>query len=97
MYNVSGHVLAQIMKLDVENRNKFQLYYQGKEKETNLAWIFFLFLGALYGYLGSWGKQILFWITGGGFGIWALILFFQVNSKVREYNDKLALEILAQM
>lgn len=96
-YNISNHVMAQISKLDESKKKQFDCMYFSTAKTTGKAWLFFILLGALYGYLDNWGKQILFWLTGGGFGLWAFVLLFQVSSKVREYNDKQALIYLSAL
>lgn len=68
--------------------DKFQL--QSKLKSTGTAYLLFLFLfGTHYAYLGKWGLQILFWITAGGLGIWALIDLFTISGKVERYNSKI--------
>lgn len=64
--------------------NKHEL--QGELKSTTTAYVLFVFLLAHYAYLGKWGKQILFWITLGGLGIWALVDLFTIPEKVRSYN-----------
>ena len=69
-----------------------QLLYESKKKSTGLAYVFFLLLGCHYAYLGDWGKQLLFWITGGGLGIWVLIDLFRMSSLVREHNTRVMLE-----
>ena len=51
------------------------------------------FLGWSYGSLGSIGKQILFYITLGGFGIWAIIRLFTLQGAIRHYNKKIAKEL----
>lgn len=61
-------------------------------KSTGTAYLFFLLLGSHYAYLGQWGKQILFWFTVGGFGIWALIDLFTIGGKVESYNTKVELK-----
>lgn len=57
-------------------------------KNTGTAYLFFFLLGAHYAYLGQWVKQILFWFTFGGFGIWALVDLFSIGSKVEQHNTK---------
>lgn len=64
--------------------NKYQL--QGKIKSTGTAILFWFLLGAHFAYLGKWGLQILFWITLGGIGIWALIELFLIPGRVEKYN-----------
>lgn len=68
--------------------NKHQL--QSSLKSTGTAYLLFLFLfGTHYAYLGKWGLQILFWITAGGLGIWALIDLFTISGKVERYNAEI--------
>jgi hypothetical protein len=71
--------------------NKHNL--QSQLKSSGNAYLFWFFLGAHYAYLGRWGMQILFWITFGGLGIWALIDLFTMGSKVDHHNQP----ILAQL
>jgi len=61
-------------------------YLQSKVKSTGTTYIFWFLLGAHYAYLGKWGIQLLFWITLGGIGIWALIDLFTIPGKVNRYN-----------
>ncbi|WP_372648263.1 TM2 domain-containing protein [Draconibacterium sp.] len=62
-------------------------YYQAKIKSTGTAYLFWFLLGAHYLYLGKFGLQILFWITLGGLGFWALIDLFAMSDKVEKYNQ----------
>jgi len=34
------------------------------------------------------GKQVLFYVTFGGLGFWALIRLFTLNGAIKEYNRK---------
>ena len=70
-----------------------QFTYNERKANPTLIWILFLFLGWSYGSLGSIGKQILFYITIGGFGIWALIRLFTLQGAIRHYNKKIAMEL----
>ncbi len=70
-----------------------QFTYNERKANPTLIWILFLFLGWSYGSLGSIGKQILFYITIGGFGIWALIRLFTLQGAIRDYNKKIAMEL----
>ena len=54
----------------------------------HLCETFFFLFGAHYLYLGQYGKQILFWITLGGFGVWGLVDLFSISSKVDRINTK---------
>lgn len=59
---------------------------QSQLKDSGKAYLFYFFGGAHYAYLGNWGKQILFWITFGGIGIWAFIDLFTMSNKVEKHN-----------
>lgn len=56
-------------------------------KNTLIAYIFYFF-GCHYLYLGKYWVQLLFWCTGGGFGLWMLVDFFLIHSKVANHNLK---------
>jgi TM2 domain-containing membrane protein YozV len=66
---------------------------RARVKSTGVAYLFFLFFGAHYAYLGRWGTQILYWLTLGGLGFWALIDLFLLGGKVEKSNAKLYAEI----
>jgi len=55
-------------------------------KSVGIAYFLWFFFGLHYAYLGKWGIQILYWLTMGGFGIWALIDLFTMSNKVFNYN-----------
>jgi TM2 domain-containing membrane protein YozV len=70
-------------------------YLQSKIKSTGTAYLFWFFFGAHYAYLGKLGIQILYWITLGGLGIWALIDLFTMSGKVNNYNADIFQQIEA--
>ena len=72
--------------------NKLLLYNQ-KSLKKSTAWLLFLFLGWSYGSMDQIGKQILFYLTLGGFGIWTLFRLFTLNGAIKEYNKKIAAEV----
>ena len=61
-------------------------YLMSKMKSTGTAYLCWFFVGCHYAYLGKWGVQILYWITLGGIGIWALIDLFHIPTKVSTHN-----------
>lgn len=61
-------------------------YLMSKMKSTGTAYLCWFFIGCHYAYLGKWGLQILYWLTLGGVGIWALIDLFHIPSKVSSHN-----------
>lgn len=62
------------------------------ERKASNIWLFFLLFGWSYGSLGQIGKQILYYITFGGFGLWTLYVLFTLSGKIKNYNKKVAIE-----
>tara|TARA_R110001632_G_scaffold123505_3_gene236254 strand:- start:1171 stop:1398 length:228 start_codon:yes stop_codon:yes gene_type:complete len=70
--------------------NKELIYEMRKAKNV---WLTFLLLGWSYGSLGQIGKQIAFYVTFGGFGLWTLYVLFTLSSKIKKYNNNLKIEL----
>ncbi len=70
-----------------------KLLLQNQLKESSTTYLFYFFFGAHYAYLGKWGTQILFWLTIGGLGIWAIIDLFRISSLVKKHNSPIFAEI----
>ena len=66
--------------------------YNNRKADSTKIWLLFLFLGWSYGSLGSIGKQVLFYLTLGGFGVWTLIRLFTLSKAIKKYNKKVAIE-----
>lgn len=71
----------------MENQNLF--IYQDEKLSKGTIWLLFLFLGWSYGSFGQMGKQILFWVTLGGLGLWSLYVLFTLNGKIERHNSQL--------
>lgn len=71
----------------MKNENLF-IYQDEKVKKTT-AWLLFILLGWCYGSFGKIGKQILFWVTLGGFGFWTIYVLFTLNKKILKHNNQL--------
>ena len=71
--------------------NKHHL--QSQIKSSGTAYLLWFFFGFHYAYLGKWGLQILYWITFGGFFIWAIIDLFTLSSRVANHNAIIYQEI----
>ena len=69
------------------------LIYNSRKISSETIWILFLFLGWSYGSLGSMVKQIFYYLTLGGLGLWALYRLFTLNGAIKKYNRKIAIEI----
>ena len=70
-----------------------QFAYKERKANPTLIWILFIFLGWSDGSLGKIGLQILYYLTIGGLGIWAIIRLFTLQGAIRSYNRKIAMEL----
>lgn len=68
-------------------------YLQSKLKSTGKAYVYFCCFGSHYLYLGKIIIQLFFWITLGGFGIWALYDLFTLSGKVNTSNDRILIKL----
>jgi hypothetical protein len=68
-----------------------ELIYEVRKAKN--VWLTFLLLGWSYGSLGQVGKQVAFYLTFGGFGIWTIYVLFTLNSKIEKYNNNLRKEL----
>ena len=67
-----------------------QFAYQQRALTPTSMWLLFLFLGWSYGSMGKMGKQIFYYLTLGGIGLWALYRLFTLNGAIRKYNKQIA-------
>ena len=91
-------VKTELAKMSEHKQAEFVEEYKRKKKSVGLSYFFLLIcLGMPYGYLGKWGLQLVYWLTGGGFLIWTIILIFTLPSNVRDYNKDVALEAMRNL
>lgn len=76
------------VKIREESVGKIEVYKQKKLNATKV-WMLFLFCGWSYGSMGKIQLQILFYLTLGGLGVWALFRLFTLNQAIDKYNLKL--------
>jgi hypothetical protein len=62
-------------------------YLQSQLKSSGTAYLLWFFFGFHYAYLGKWKLQLLYWITFGGFFIWAIIDLFTLSGRVANHNS----------
>jgi hypothetical protein len=67
------------------------LLAQNDFAKKGTIWVLFLFLGWSYGSLGKIGLQILYYLTLGGLGLWALVRLFTLSGAIREYNKQICI------
>ena len=84
--------MENVTKADYSTGDKINIY-NGRKLDPTKMWILFLLLGWSYGSMGSIGKQVAYYLTLGGVGIWAIYVLFTLNDKVKKYNKNIALEV----
>lgn len=72
--------------------NKQFIFNSRKLEKTNILLLHF-FLGWSYGSMDQMGKQVLFYLTGGGCGFWWVYRLFTIGTAVKEYNRNIAIQI----
>jgi len=65
-------VRTELALLSVHRQEEFLEEYRRHKKSVVVAYILWFVFGLYYGYLDRWGLQVVYWITGGGLGLWAL-------------------------
>ena len=66
------------------------IIYNSIKLDTSMTWILFLMFGWSYGSIGQYWKQIFYYLTFGGMGIWTLYLVFTLQGKIKKYNGEIA-------
>lgn len=87
-------VRDNLMALPEEQREQFWEEYDRGCKSYSTIFFCWLLLGWHYLYLGKWGTQLLFWLTGGGFLVWWAVDSFRIWGLVGGYNKTVAVESL---
>lgn len=95
--HLSTVAAAALSKMSDEAKETFVFEFNKKHKTAGLAYLFWVLFGCHYAYLGRWGTQVLFWITGGGLLIWWLIDAFRMSGIVADFNRDLAGNIIKDM
>jgi len=69
------------------------MIYRGAKADSTTIWLTFLLLGWSYGSLGQMGKQVLFYLTLGGLGLWTIYRLFTLERAIKKYNKRIAIMI----
>lgn len=87
-----------LANMSPSKQQHFMEEYNRKKKSVGLAYFFLLLcLGMPYGYLGKWGLQIAYWITGAGVFIWGIYLLFALPGVVKDVNRDIASQIVRDL
>lgn len=82
-----------VNKMDANTQNAFLTEYNRSKKSVGFSYILWFIFGIHYAYNKKIGLQFVYWLTLGGFFIWAFIDLFRMPSIVRDANSIIAREI----
>lgn len=83
-----------LTKMPETKQSQFVEEYNRKKKSVGMAYFFLLIcLGMPYGYVGKWGLQLVYWLTGAGCIFWGLYLLFALPGVVKDRNRDIAMEV----
>lgn len=66
--------------------------YNAQKVNGQTIWLTFLLAGWSYGSMGQVGKQILYYLTFGGFTIWTIYRLFTLGKAIKSYNKSIAVK-----
>lgn len=75
------------------NKNEKLNFYNERKLDSSKMWMLFLLLGWSYGSMGQMGKQIFFYLTFGGMGLWCFYVLFTLSDKVKKFNKNVARQV----
>lgn len=83
-----------VVQMDAASQAAFFNEMDKKRKKISVSYILWIVLGLHYLYNRKVGLQVFYWLTAGGFGLWALADLFRMPSIVRGANEIAAREAL---
>lgn len=83
--------------LDDANKAAFVTRYDSSKRSMAVMMALAILFPIQLFFLGKVLLGLLFLLTGGGFGVWYVVEWFLTPGRVREYNTKLANDILTSM
>jgi len=76
-------------------KREFVNRYHQSKISLSIGYLMLLFIFPFhYAYQGKWGKQLAFWLTGGGLLVWWFFDFFRLPGMVRDYNAEVGARVL---
>ena len=90
-------VRNELARLGPQKQEEFVEEYRRNSKSLGAAYVCWLLFGVHYAYHRKWGLQVLYWLTVGGYGIWAIIDLFRMPSISKNYNKDVAVDVLRNL
>lgn len=88
---------AAFQSLDTDQQAAFASRYSGAKRSMPLMMALAILFPIQLLFLGKVLLGLLFLVTGGGFGVWYIVEWFLTPGRVRDYNSRVANEILTSM
>ncbi len=86
---------AAYENLTHQQQAAFTVYYNQRKRSTGLMLLLAIIFPIQLFMLGKVGLGVIFWLTGGGLGVWWVIEWFLTPSRVRDYNAGVAADGLS--
>ena len=67
--------------------------FNNRKVNRYVVWIMFLFFGWSYGMMNQSTKQLIYYLTLGGCGLWTLYILFTLNRKIKRHNVGIAVDL----
>lgn len=91
-------VRNELSKMPAQKQEEFVEEYKRKSKSIGTAYLFLVIILAMhYGYMGKWGLQVVFWLTGGGFLIWWIVDLIRLPGMIKDYNKDIATDTMRNL
>ena len=90
-------VKEPLSKMPAEKQSVFAEEFKKKGKSKGVMIALAIFFPIQLFFLDKKGLGIVYWLTGGGLGIWWLIEIFLTSKRVNEYNGDVGTVIMRDM
>lgn len=95
--NLPSSVKNALSQMPFAQQAVFEDEFKHKMKSKGLFIALAIIFPIHHFLLGKAGLGLLYWLTGGGLGIWWLIDIFRVSGMVREHNEDVAKALVRDM
>ncbi|WNF37405.1 TM2 domain-containing protein [Bacillaceae bacterium IKA-2] len=92
--------LLQKQDLTTEEFQLLSSEMSKKQKSSGTTWLLWVFTGVLGGhrfYLGKTGTAVAMLLTLGGLGFWVFIDLFLINGMIKDTNDNIENDVIAEI
>lgn len=95
--DIPPEAISAFQALTDEQKGRFNVEFNTRKRSMPFMVALSILFPIQLFFLGQVLLGILFLITGGGFGVWYVIEWFLTPGRVRDYNTRVANDILARL